>query len=138
MPSWAVSAHGSHQRSASRNYLIVPTGVEIVFYTPEDQVLYSDRAWMILAALKSNDEELALRQAHKVRRAYERIPNYTAYGTTDFACGIYIIGGAPFQKEQLNDGAEVTLYDLVYGGAGFGKHVGRIHWLACTEFDRPV
>ena len=136
MPSWIVCAHGSKQRSSSRNNFVVPSGVEIVFYVPHDRILGWDRSIMIFATLRSGDEDRGMTQAFRRYSDYEMVPNYTAWGSNDAFSGIYEINGA---KENLTAGQQMTIYDIVYGNTALGvnRHFGRIHWVACTEFEQP-
>lgn len=135
MPNWIVCAHGSKVPAPSRNNFVIPPGVEIVFYVPHDRILDWDRSIMIWARLRTGDEGGAVRDfAYRTYSAYEMVPNYTAWGSNDAFSGIYRINGG---KESLRAGQSGTIYDIVYGNAaaGVNRHRGRIHWVACTEYE---
>ncbi|MCH9681486.1 MAG: hypothetical protein K0V04_08640 [Deltaproteobacteria bacterium] len=125
---WVVSTHAGWWRSTSPQYVTLPTSWSFVTYTADGEILPSDRAWMLLAALRSNDEEHALAQAHAVHRAYTRIPNYTVYGGNDFQAGVYRVGEAR-KTLTFGPGSVSTLHELVHHYLRASP--GSIHWLAC-------
>ncbi len=126
---WAVSTHGGWRRSTSRNYVLLPPRWSFVTYSDEGGLLGGDHASMLLAALRSNDEDHALAQARTVRNEYTRIPNYVAYGGNDFQAGVYRVGEST-KTWLFPPTTQCSLYDLIY--TYLRGSPGRIHWLACT------
>ena len=141
MTSWVVSAHGGVDKSKSRlrkmiaptekfKYSVtsVPSGVELVMFTKQGDIFFGgDPELDAFIAGNENDPAITGR-IHKTKTSKSIVPDYNAYGTTDFRSGVYEVGkGKVF---DLPDGSVTPLSKILKQAQT--RKVDRVYWLCCA------
>lgn len=131
-----VTGHGGRGVGTSVGSYVVPRGVTIYFFTPDQSVLYAGASDILMDNLCVNHPRaVAVRNAAvDVKTEYETVPNYVCYGTNDFrdASGVYRVGAARTVGPMvaIPNGTKRRLSEII-GGSGNGIIGSRIYWLCC-------
>lgn len=141
MASWVVSAHGGVDKSTSRirrliaptekfkySTTFVPSGVQLVMFTKQGDVFYGGDPELDAFIAGNENDPVITGRIHKTKTQHSIVPDYNAYGTTDFRSGIYEVGrGKVF---DLPDGSVTPLSHIFK--AAQTHNVDRIYWLCCA------
>jgi hypothetical protein len=148
MANWVVSAHGGAVKSSSKirqilaptkkfeyDVTYVPGGMELVMFTSQGMIFYGgDPELDALIDGRENDAVITQRM-HKIKKPKAIVPNYRAYGTTDFRSGVYEVGSKGQGKivMALPNNSVTPLTDIFAEAKKAG--VQRIYWLCCSCMD---
>lgn len=142
--AWVVSSHGGKEEKGKIRRAISPTekfkygvtmippGMEMVMFTAQGKIFYGGDVELDALIAGKEDDPVITNRVHKTKGSLKIVPDYNAYGTTDFRSGIYIVGGGGTKAYDLPDGSVTALSTILRRAIGHG--VRRIYWLACTEF----
>jgi len=142
--AWVVSSHGGKEEKGRFRRAISPTekfkygvtmippGMEMIMFTAQGKIFFGGDAELDALIAGNEDSAVITSRIHKKKGSFKIMPDYKAYGTTDFRSGVYEVGGGGTKAFDLPDGSETALSTILRRAVGHG--VRRIYWLACTEF----
>jgi len=148
-------AHGIRSGGTSGGTFVVPKGLDIHFYTQDEEVLWSDDAFLVIEALTKGQYVFPYHRWFLTESAapYSQVPNYIAQGSQTIPklpkydstfrgnpTGLYML---PQWRpiHFLGHGTKITLEEVIYGieHQGAEKHMtGELHWLCCRENLDPL
>ena len=141
MTSWVVSAHGGADKSKSRirrfiaptekfKYPVtsIPSGVELVMFTKQGEIFYGGDPELDAFIAGNENDPVVTGRIHKTKSKNSIVPDYNAYGTTDFRSGIYEVGRG--KVVHLLDGSVTPLSKILKQAQA--RNVGRVYWLCCA------
>ena len=138
MPSVVITGHGGRKGGTAVGTYLIPPGVTVYFFTKDATVLYADASDAIMDKLcTAHPNELLIRgMAVDVKTAYETVPNYTCFGTTDFRdpSGAYRVGAAPLAATlvvPVPNNTEKRLSEIIGGTSSGGVIGSHVYWLCC-------
>lgn len=132
-----ITGHGGRETGSYVGSYLVPKGVTIYFFTPDNTVMYSGASDRLMDRLCRNHPtpDRVEKYASEVKREFTTVPNYICYGTNDFRdpSGVYLVG----RRRNLGpivpipNNTQRFLSDII-GGASSGGVIGnKIYWLCC-------
>lgn len=139
MANYVVISHGGRDVGTKLGTYVVPKGVNIFFFTEDEQLLNAGADLIEDALLTPNPDELGVQSvAAEKFSEYETLPNYTATGASTGGAfrhppGVYLVGQSSDAGPviPMPRGVKKRLSDII-GGASTGGVLGNnIYWLAC-------
>ncbi len=144
MSNWVVSSHGGKEEKGrlrraisptekfKYGVTVVPPGMQLIMFTAQGKIFYGGDIELDALIAGNEDDAAITNRIHKTKGSLKIVPDYNAYGTTDFRSGVYIVGGGGKKAFDLPNGSVTALSTILR--RGWVRGVRRVYWLACTEF----